>query len=251
MYLHSRVNVNRYRFTLIELLVVIAIIAILAAILLPALNSARERGRVASCINNFKTAGSALNFYADDFNDMLPEESINMWITKDAPENVMRAYWPSESNPDAYFGGYRYGRGVVSAYVCPTADPDEEPSNYWTGESRYWTMGYNNWFSGGNVKNDPDLVKRNKFNYPSSLLMMGESITRMVRYDAFCNTDSGNDQKLMSSRHNGGKTGNVLFADGHVTNMDREAIPNQTVNCTRCWKFAFWYPLSTTGKLME
>lgn len=56
-------------FTLIELLVVIAIIAILAAILLPALNSARERGRSASCVSSLKQYGNAMMAYHDAYDD--------------------------------------------------------------------------------------------------------------------------------------------------------------------------------------
>ena len=69
---------------MIQLLVVIAIIAILAGMLLPALNSARERGRTISCAANFKQVGLALSMYGGENNDYLTPYQTGggtYWIT--------------------------------------------------------------------------------------------------------------------------------------------------------------------------
>ena len=70
-------SANSRKFTLIELLVVIAIIAILASILMPALQQARQRGQGAGCLSNLKDLGMACQNYMDDYNGWLPRTAFS------------------------------------------------------------------------------------------------------------------------------------------------------------------------------
>lgn len=112
----KRLN-GRDGFTLIELLVVVAIIAILAAMLLPALSQARERARQAVCMNNLKQLGIGMHMYMNDYDGLFPQRGSD--------DNQLYACWDAQI---ADYVGFKYKDLPTSQwgppiFHCPSGKP--------------------------------------------------------------------------------------------------------------------------------
>jgi prepilin-type N-terminal cleavage/methylation domain-containing protein len=120
-------GVRSQGFTLVELLVVIAIIAILSALLLPALARAKERARSTQCIDNLRQWGFAYRLYADDNEDYLPRrgQGVQALFQVDRPTdwfNALPPYFGLASFQQMVTNGTMPAAHSQSVFICPTAD---------------------------------------------------------------------------------------------------------------------------------
>ncbi len=149
---------QRRGFTLIELLVVIAIIAILAALLLPALSSAKQRAWSAKCLSNLRQIGLGMRMFADDNSELFPESGGDIYWGAIDP-GTQKASWMQQVFLCV---------GNTNVYNCPAnaqlpADM-QGPFNYFNGTRAAYV-----------VADDAAPVKSSAIQYPAAYVLSGDT----------------------------------------------------------------------------